>query len=224
LKKTEIKSKKAFMKNNLGTFVLASRRSAGAVLLALCAFAPISRADVIIDNTGQTTLGFVVTSFPQAQVFTMSGTSGNISSLTLLLNAGSAGTANVDLYSVSGSAPNSFISTIGTIDSAASGSVAVSLSGNPLLSSSTSYAVVLEPGNGSSWNYTTTSANAGDGSVGSLYYFNGGTWNVEIGQYVQMNLQTTPVPEIPITGAVMGFGALAIAFGRTLRRSFHPTV
>lgn len=37
-------------------------------------------------------------------------------------------------------------------------------------------------------------------------------------------INATAVPEVPITGAVMGFGALAIALGHTLRRKFRPAV
>jgi len=37
-------------------------------------------------------------------------------------------------------------------------------------------------------------------------------------------INATAVPEVPITGAVMGFGALAIALGHTLRRKFRLSV
>jgi len=72
------------MKKNLGTFILASRWGVGAVLMAFCAFTPVSRADVIVDNTGATTFTHL-SGAPVAQVFTMPGYSGDISSLTLEL-------------------------------------------------------------------------------------------------------------------------------------------
>jgi len=215
------------MKKNLGTFFGLSRCGVGAVLMGLCAFTPVSRASVIIDNTADTILGQVFnTSFSQALVFTMPNYSGTISSLMLELAAGTSGTANVDIFNVTGGGvPTGSGTLIGTVNSGSTGGISVSLTSSPLLSANNSYAIALmQNANGPAWDYTTTSVNTGDGSVGSLYFFAGGNWNVESGQYTEMRLQTTPVPEVPVTGVVMGFGALAIALGRTLRGKLRPQV
>jgi hypothetical protein len=218
------------MKNNLVTSILASRCGVGAVLLALCAFTPASHADVIINNTGDALAGYAFQSFdPLAQVFTMSSASGTITSLTVDLRVYSAGSASIDLYSTTLGVPNTLISTLGTVSPASTGGVVpvtLSLSSNPLLTLGTSYAIVLEtPTSGQiGLDTTATSSSGGDvpTTLGSLYY-NNGTWT-SIGNYWQMNLQTTPVPEVPITGVVMGFGVLAIALGHTLRRKLLLSV
>jgi hypothetical protein len=216
------------MKKNLGMFFGLPSCGAGAVLMALCAFAPVSRASVIVDNTADTVAGNAyTTSFSQALVFTMPNYSGTISSLMLELAAGTSGTENVEIYSVSFGVPTGSGTLIGTVSSGLTGLISVSLTSSPILSASTSYAIALmQSANGAAWEYTTTSANPGgdpNASVGSLYYYSG-AWNVESGQYTEMKLQTTPVPEVPVTGVVMGFGALAIALGRTLRGKLRPQV
>jgi hypothetical protein len=202
-------------------------------LLALCAFTPVSRADVIVDNTGAVSQFVSGSSF--AQVFTMSGTSGNLSSLTLNLDVvGSGGSAQIDLYNVSAGAPTTLATALGTVSSASTGSsvlAAVSLSSNPLLTAGGTYAVVMEypstPSGSLAWNYTTGNASGGTGSFGGIYFStdHGANWNVySTLNAMQMNLQTTPVPEVPMTGVVMGFGALAIALGHTLRRKLSTAV
>jgi hypothetical protein len=216
------------MKKNFGMFSLAPRWGVGAILLALCAFTPVSRADVIVDNTGATTFSTVFggTGDKIAQVFTMSGTSGNISSLTLLLDSTTAGTytLNVDLYATSGGAPTGLATFLGTVTASTTGDsqfISVSsLTSGVTLTPGTQYAVALEQNGVLQWDYTSTSG------VGPIYYTIGaGSWTAYGSSgNMQMNLQTTPVPEVPMTGAVMGFGALAIAVGGTLRRKLHPAV
>ena len=213
------------MKKNLGMFFGLSRCGAGAILLGLCAFTPVSRAAVIVNNTGNpsTTLSGATV----AQVFTMSGTSGNLSSLALTLDINSAGTAAVDLFNVDGGgAPTTLAAVLGSVTTTSAGNpvtVAVNLTSNPLFTAGGSYAIALAypaiPSASLSWDYTTTAGSGGTGSLGGLYYsFNSGsTWTAYGGGALQMNLQTTPVPEVPMTGVVMGFGALAIALGRKLR-------
>jgi hypothetical protein len=214
------------MKKNLGMFFGLSRCGVGAVLLGLCAFTPVSRAGVVIDNLGDGSNGGINGALAAAQVFTMSGSSGDINSLTLDLVASVGGSAEVDLYSVSGSAPGSLIADFGTVSVASSGNIAVSLISYPLLSSGTSYAIVLQPSSSStSWEYTTTASSGGSGSLGGLYYEVSGNWyQYTSGNYLQMSLSTTPVPEVPMTGMVMGFGALAIALGRRLRKAVSSVV
>ena len=209
------------MKKNLGTFFGLPRCGVGAVVMALCALGPVSRADVIINNLGDTPAGGMNGALTLAQVFTMSGISGNIGSLTLDLsvNPSYSGSAEVDLYSVSGSAPGSLVANFGTVNVGSSGNIAVSLIGYPLLSSGSSYAIVLQPSTAATaWEYTTTAGSGGSGSLGGLYYEVGGNWyQYTSGNYLQMSLSTTPVPEVPMTGLVMGFGTLAIALGRKFR-------
>ena len=212
------------MKRNLGMSFGLSRRCVGAVLLALCAFTPASRAlNTIVDNSAQPQTVTAGTSVPQAQVFTMPGYSGTISSLTLVLGGGGV-SANVDLFNVSAGLPTGSGTIIGTVNASSSGSDAVTLSGGPYtLSSGASYAIELQS-SGGSWDATTETGNTGDGSFGGLYYYNGSAWVLESGDYAQMSLQTSPVPEVPVTGSVMGMGALAIAVGSALRRKLRQTV
>lgn len=214
------------MKKTFGMICGAPFRSAGVALLFLFTYVPLSRAEVIINNTGDSLGSYVLKTGnpPLAQVFTMSGTSGNLSSLTVELRVYGAGSVNIDLYSAaSGGAPISLLSALGTVSSATIGdqSFTLSLQNNPLLTAGGTYAIVLEtPTSGQfGWQATATSASGGTGTLGDNYYYSGGSWSVaSAGYYWQMNLQTTPIPEVPITGAVMGFGALALAVGRTLHR------
>ena len=218
------------MKQNLGTYFLTPRRVAGAVMLALFAFIPVSQAqDVIVNNTGASVLS--VSGTPFAQVFTMSGTSGTISSLTLELNSTGGGTATVSLYSVSSGTPTSLLYNLGTVTAGTSGNnqlIAVSSLNNVSLSAGTQYAIAMQyPSSGSiGWDAVTSTASGGDApSLGGQYLEIGSVWFLyNQNNSFQMDLQTTPVPEVPVTGAVMGFGALAIALGHTLRRKLGAAV
>jgi hypothetical protein len=214
------------MKKNSGLFFGLPCWKVGTVLLVFCAFTTVSRADVVVDNTG--TSAFSYSGLPLAQVFTMSGTSGNLSSLTLELNVLTAGSAEVDLYSVTaGHVPNSLIASLGTVSGGTFGDgqlIAVSSLFNQALTANTEYAIVLQPSSPGvvEWDNISSAASGGTGALG-LAYFNSSGWStVPDGNYFQMNLQTTPVPEVPITGVVMGFGALAIALVHTLRCKLHP--
>jgi hypothetical protein len=144
----------------------------------------------------------------------------------MTLDITSAGTAAVDLFNVSGVAPTTLAAVLGSVTTTSAGNpvtIAVNLTSNPLFTAGGSYAIALAypatPSASLSWDYTTTAGSGGTGSLGGLYYsFNSGsTWTAYGGGALQMNLQTTPVPEVPMTGMVMGFGALAIALGRKLR-------
>lgn len=217
------------MNKNLGTFFGLSRCGVGAVVVALCAFTPVSRADVIVDNlpdAGGAGTFPTLTAYGQglgylAEVFTMSSANGDLGSVTLNLNFYGADSATVYIYntSVSG-APTTPLDTIGTVTS--SGAIAndhVTISGLNIALNGT-YAIVLGPDNGSgdmTWNGA-AAGYVGSGSQGGAFFYGGASWNqYGGGMNFQMNLQTTPVPEVPVTGVVMGFGALAIALGRKLR-------
>jgi len=227
------------MKKNLVAFFGLSRWGVGAVALTLCAFAPASRADVtVINNLADIHDGGVLTAVDggtsYAQTFN-AGSSGNISSLTLSLGS-SSGTMNVYLYdagtapALSGGGINLGTKTL--LGSVAAGTGIVSLSSNPFLNTVDYYSIALVPAASGSdsiaWNSTTT---AGSGGAGTSFYAvyssanSGLTWAYDFqNPYLQMNLSVSPVPEVPVTGVVMGFGALAIAVGGSLRRKMRPAV
>ncbi len=212
------------MKKNLGMFFGLSRWGAGAVILALCAFTPASRADItVVDNTGDTLAGNTASGLTFAQVFTM-GSGGTISSLTLTLTG--SGSSEVYIYAASaGNPPTSTYNGAGnamfTLGSVSASSP--TLTGlNDSLSAGT-YAIVLAA-NGSGWDITSSSSvvTQNGSSIGTLYYDNSGTWTVSGSDFAQMNLAA--VPEVPRTGMIMGFGGLAIAVGGTLSRKLRPAV
>jgi hypothetical protein len=221
------------MKKNLATFIFAPRWGVGAVLLALCAFTPVSRADVIIvDNTGNGNNGHTGV-LPTAQVFTMpssgvlGGASAAISSLTLTL--GGSGTAEVYVYAAtSGSGPNSAYNGAGNAlydlgSVGVSGTVTLTSPSSDVFSASGTYAIVLGSGSSITWGYTDTSGSSNPnakGTLGGSYEAVGSVWNLQGSSSFQMDLAA--VPEVPMTGAVMGFGVLAIAVGHTLRRKLTP--
>lgn len=216
------------MKNNLGSFLGLSRLGAGAAFLALCAFAPSSRADVIIvDNTGVMGSGFVSDSSSLAQEFTMSGSGADLSSVTVVL--GGSGSANVSVYDTSGSggSPGNLLLSLGSANGSALGtSTTFNLSpGDLSLAASASYAIVLSSSATVTWAYT-TSVGSGTGTWGDIYS-GPPIWSdrsgIDLGgHFLQMEVQA--VPEVPITGLVMGFGALAIGLGYTLQRKLCPAV
>lgn len=215
---------------NLAVFFLAPGRVVGSILLTLCSLAPVSHASVIINNTGN---GFISSDGggdTLAQVFQTPNYSGNISSLSLVMGLGAASSSEAFLYATSGGVPTGSGVDIGTVSTTAGGSgfAAINVQ-NPAalaLSANTIYAIVLQTESGSEWAESGTMAQTpgGDGVVGSGLYYNGSSWAVEESietsspLYFGMDLEVSPVPEVPMTGVVMGFGALAIGLGQTLRR------
>jgi len=219
------------MKNNLGMFCGLLRLGLGATVLVFCAFTPVSRADVIVNNMGDARFSNYDSSSAEiAQVFTMSGTSGNLSSLTLSLDSTLGGTANVYLFTTSSGAPTGAATILGTVTAGTSGnrqSISVSSLNGVTLTAGSSYAIALAQNSTVRWDNTLTTGSGGTGSLGAIYTSgnSGATWAFNSGVvFMQMNLQITPVPEVPMTGAVMGFGVLAIAVGGTLRRKLKPAV
>jgi hypothetical protein len=171
---------------------------------------------------------------PLAEVFTMSGNAGYISSLTMSMNVSTPSASwEVDLYNTSSGAPNVKIAQLGTITDGTIGTL-----NNVLLAASTQYAIVLQnPGSSLAmqWNYTTsTDPGTGVGANGTVQYGyytdnDGSTWNratftdqESMSHFVnyQMELETSPVPEVPFTGLVFGLGAIAIAAGSKIRNNF----
>ena len=196
-----------------------ARWGMGAALLALIACTPVTRAGIILDNTADATSTY--TTFSGAQVFTMTTSDGNLTSLTLSL--GGTGSGNVYIYNTSGGAPTTPLYDLGIITTAFN-TITIVNPANFFLNGGGTYAVALKTSAGMGWNYTTdpTVVTAGGASLGGLYLNNGpglnGSFTGYGGNYFQMSVSVTPVPEVPVTGVAMGFGVLAVALGNTLRR------
>lgn len=213
------------MKMNLWTSLLPSHWGVAAVIIGLCAFTPASRGDVIVDNTGDASAGSdsAINAQMLGQLFTMPASgSVDISSLTLTL-AGS-GSSEVYVYNTSGGTPTTQLYDLGSVSSSTP-TITIGTPANDPLSASTTYAIVLGVSSSSlAWSFTSTTASGGTGTLGHAFWFATGTWSDVGSNPYQMNFQTTAVPEVPVTGVVMGLGALAIAAGRTLRRSLRPDI
>ena len=192
------------MKNILGL-------GTGAACLALLVCASTANATVIIDNTGAATAG--IENNTAAQEFTMQTANGLLSSVTLSLVAGGSGTVSV--YTTSGGAIGAQLYSLGAISG---GGLQTISGGNNLLIGGTVYAIVLQNVvNG--WNFTTAAATVNSGASMNTGMFIGPTFAGPIGgDFLQMSLNVSPVPEVPVTGAVMGFGVLAVAIGTHMRR------
>jgi hypothetical protein len=203
------------MKNNLKNIFGLTSIGATAAVLGFLACASTSHATVVLDNTADTPTGPLTGG--AAQEFLMTTASGDLTSITLSL-AG-AGTGNVFVYNTVGGSPSVSLVNLGTISTASP-----TISGlNYLLAGGTTYAIVLNANStGLGWNYTSDSTVVATGGAAlppnQFYLGSGPTFGSGNADYGQMSLSVTPVPEVPITGAVMGFGALAIAMGSTLRR------
>ena len=218
------------MKKNSGMFFGLPCWRVGAVLLVLCAFHQVSRADIIVDNTGYDS-GSSPGAAQTAQVFTMGSSDGNISSLTLVFNTmHSTGSEDVQVWNAtSGGPPTSSLYDLGNISFSGNAAITITIdpSSNPLLlSANGTYAIVIGATGptGLQWDYSSNSGTPGGTGQFGGGYLNFGDWIPTGGNPFVMNLQTSPVPEVPTTGAVMGFGALAIALGHTLRRKLRSTV
>lgn len=223
------------MKENPGKLFSAPRIGVGMLALALCAFAPASHAGVVINdiNSGDTggSDSYNNTSNPGpsadyiGQVFTMDGSGGYLSSVTLALSGGSGTpTAHVYVYNTSSGAPTgSYLYDLGAISASANTLTIANPTLDPL-SASTTYAIVLDTSADQSlawaWRSTQFPASGGSGSLGNPYWQQIGAWNATGSGYpYQMNVQA--VPEVPMTGLLMGLGALGIAMGGILRGRLH---
>ena len=210
------------MKKNFGVVFGLPCWGMGAAVLALFAFTSASRATVIVNNLADATVSSAETGWYYGQVFTMgSSSSGNLGTLTLDLYSGSTGSAVVYLYNASGGAPTGSGVAIGTVSG--TGNQTIALGSHPALAASTSYAIIIHDNVSSDvrWNYTANAASGGTGSLpGGIVFSSDGSsgWGSTANEYMQMEVDVVPVPEVPMTGMFMGIGALAIAAGRTLRR------
>ncbi len=221
------------MKKNLGAFSGLAHVRVGVALVALCALIPVSRAavTVVVDNTLADNSGNAQKGSDgdgtYAQVFTMPTGSGYISSLTLTLGTSSSGSDEVYVYKTSSGVPTTSLYDVGSVSPSSLASptdVAVSITSptSDVLTGGGTYAIVLVASGTISWEYTDGTANdSGSGTLGEGYQYISGSWSSTSPDRFQLNLQV--MPEVPITGTLMGFGALVIAVGHTLRRKPRPT-
>lgn len=228
-----------FMKTNLGTLLSLPRLGVGAAFLGLLAFAPVSRASVILDNLGVLNGGHVTpntTSYKTEGFSVSSGFAGRISSVTLALQFDSTSVTagsilSILLYSANGSGQpgSSALITLGTITAANAGADHLyTLSGASLANYSVTvgnYAIVINEYL-SSGKVAWETANAGNSGTGGSFtgeYFsaNGSTHWTSSG-IGKRGLEVDVVPEVPMTGMLMGIGALCLAGGHTLRRKLYP--
>ena len=221
------------MKNNLGTVFGLPRLGAGAVVLAICALTSISRADVVINNLNYSQDGILTLGQdPIGQEFTTTSSGGTltISSVQLkLYNFGSvSASGTIELYATASGLPTGTATLLGNFTiSAGDQTVALAPSGVQL-DPNTTYAIILNniPASGMGLEATKTISNSGgSASFGNIYY-NDGTWHQDVGDSGVYNwrIDLEAVPEVPMTGMVMGFGALVIALGHTLRRKLRSDV
>lgn len=199
----------------------APSRVVGTVILAFCSYVPLTHASVIVDNTPNFTLaGNEGAGDTLAQVFTMpvltgSYFGGNISSLSLVM-AGS-GLSDVYVYNATLGGPTTPLYSLGSVD-AGSGIVTIS-SSSDFLTAGQTYAIEVVTGASADW-LQTASSGSGSGSLGGAYFASGS--GQDVGVYYGMDLQA--VPEVPMTGVVMGFGALTVGLGHTLRRKLVSVI
>jgi len=185
---------------------------------------------IIVDNTAATVSGSDVidSNTWQANSFTMDGTSRSLQSVTLSLDNGNAvgGNFQVQLWNSGGSQPGTLLATLsGNSDPLTANTYSYTPSSTVTLSANTKYWVVAEGSTTSGtyiWNYTTSSASTGVGTLGgwSITHDAGNSWNAEINaDPFMLNVTAGAVPEPSSYAAV--FGILALGFGvasRHLRR------
>ena len=201
----------------------------GAALVAFCAFTPALRADVVIVNNLANTVGSHTGAAQElVQDFTPT-VGGQISSVTLQLDITTVGSIVVNLYSGAASATSAgtLVGALGTITATTTGDdQQFTLSGGSLaihsLASGTVYGIEIAGTTtiGSGLHHQRQTATGSSGSFTGHAWGDGGSGGVTWTQgaaYTMMSVNV--VPEVPMTGMVMGFGALAIAAGHTLRRT-----
>ena len=229
------------MKTNFGTLLRLPRLGVGAAFLGLLAFAPVSRASVVIVSNLGSLNGRHVTdtdanSYKSEGFSVSSGFDGQISSVTLALQFNAASVTagsilSVLLYSANGSGlpGSSALITLGTITAANAGvDHQYTLSGASLANYSLSagnYALVINEtlSTGQVLWETANVGNTGTGGSFTGRYFdaNGSTGWTSSSQGVR-GMEVDVVPEVPMTGMLMGIGALCLAGGYTLRRKLYP--
>jgi len=222
------------MNKTLRTFVVLPRWGFGTALLALCACDPASRADVIVNNTANSVGGHTTANQGLVQDFTPT-VGGMLSSVTLSLYSTTGGSVEVYIYSGTPSGTSPGTPSISGVDL---GSLSVGTSGVQLLTllglgskgyslaNGTVYGIQIAGTTSIGWDYTSSGATA-SGSGGSITGYawgnggSGGNYTQGVG-YTELAVNTISlVPEVPLTGWVMGFGALAIAARHALSRKIE---
>jgi len=220
------------MKRNWRAFFGVPRLGVGAALLAFFAVTTVSRADIaIVNDLGDTITGEAGTTARPYKAQDFSTTvSGQISSVILDLNFNAAAvtagsTLDVYIYNATGSGPTGSGSLLGTITATTSGAHQYSVNGLQVysLTAGQDYAIAVDIALAGSptvaWEYAASGAANAPGAKGSFlnaYNMTNSTegWVLQTGQQREMAIA---VPE-PMTGAILGLSALAIAASHTLRR------
>lgn len=220
------------MKKNFRAFFGVPRLGVGAALLALFAFAAVSRADIdIVNSLGDTRAGDAPASNNPFKVEDFSTTvSGQISDVILSLNFNAAAVTahsplDVYIYNATGSGPTGSGSLLGTITPTTTGDHQYTVSGLQAysLTAGQDYAIGIDETLGSGtvgWEYAAlNSPNTGTGGsfLGAYNSVAGASPWVSSNPLQQRFMKVTVVPE-PMTGAIMGISALVIAGSHTLRR------
>jgi hypothetical protein len=240
------------MKKNLVTFLELSRRGAWAVLLAASLFISSRAYGALVAEwdlnspsyTGGTPTGVLADYGSQSGLATLNG---GASGTSFFSSGGGTSTVNSP---TSGSAGNATV--MANFFSPATMTLTFHLGGNGLSGFVMTYAT-QEPdqyNESQNWSWSTTgssytalaSVQPGANSIWgaqTIDFSSANGLNNASDVYLQLSvtasdpfqiyfdnfkISATAVPEVPITGAVMGFGALAIALGHTLRRKFRQDV
>jgi hypothetical protein len=224
------------MRKHLTTFFWISRLGTGAAFLALFAFTAASRAGIVIVSNLITPIDSTSGHPYMSQEF---GTtvSGQINNITLDMHFTSAGSIVVSIYdmgtSSTGAPPSGTGYTLGTITvsgpSAPNGTDYYLNGSDGLASYSLAaghyYDLVVHVPASAGWEYLTYASGNNSGTGGSFVSPNGAynspngvSWSNSGISTQEREMELDVVPEVPMTGMVMGIGALAIAAGHTLRR------
>jgi hypothetical protein len=191
------------------------------VLLVLGASMVAVHADVIVNDLG--TANAHTPQYPGSpavfyEIFNTTE-SGNISAIELQLDSTASGSVTVNLYNATGTTLGSEVGTLGTIS--------VGTGDNQQLSITSLTSYPLTAGDNYAIEYSSTPTITSDlssspstvgGSEGSyVAFFRNGN---DIGTTYTMrdDVEIAAAPETPMTGAFMGFGALAVAGGNMVRR------
>jgi hypothetical protein len=129
-------------------------------------------------------------------------------------------TVSFDLYSTSGGLPTGTGTPLWSYTSTSAGirNVTAPLLNTPALAANTEYAIVMmNPATSVKWEAVTSSTYPSSGGTatmdGNVYYHATAWQTYSAGTYMQLDV----VPEVPATGIVAGFGALAIGMGHAWR-------
>lgn len=222
------------MQKNLGMFFWVPRLGVGVVLLALFAFTSASRAGVIVDNiTGNTFVNGTTAKNYKSQGFdaTQSGPISSVS-LELSFSVGTSGSMSVYLVTANSSGQPTEAYTAGInlgtiytsegVDGTPSTYAVENLASSVELTAGDYYAIVIygkDPslsGGNPSWMFLPPARD--DANFLGAYSSGDGISFSIFNSAEERGLEINEVPEVPMTGMMMGIGALCLAAGHTLRR------